>query len=999
LPHFEEAEAFLNALAGQDAPFTFQTFDDVKVWSEEKQKMIPRKDKNLVRVLHGTLNEHKHALAALNAKGAGVYITVNQTDLKGRTEANILKVRALFVDLDGSPLQPIKDLPEDLQPHIIIESSPNRWHAYWLVNNCELEQFKQLQQDLAAKFNGDKAVNDLPRVMRLAGFSHNKAESFITRIHTMQDSLAPFSVNKLIGGLGLNNIRGQERSNNNLQEKQLKNDGHIYTRQDEANINVHQVHHVHLLDDENSDFDLILTNEQINDLKNALSFLSCEDYKEWTDTGHALKTIANLNDVGLNLWLEWSSKSPKFDRAEAVKKWHNDLKGDRTTYKAIFTKAQANGWKNPQAKESIIDAALLTVREALAKEDAGLMFEDTAIEALKTLYTSSKANYARVRHEIKQNRAIKLSDLEALIKPEREEEQSTTERLLDIAKEQCEFFHDKDKEPYAVFIAHGARQCYHLQSKGFREWLANELYKADDTAPADNILNATINALIGQAKFDGEEKPVYMRVAKHEGAYWLDLCNDKWQAVKVTSTGWQVIDSPDVLFTRGDNMRPLPLPEGQGDLSKLWHLVNIPTQDHDAVIAWLLECMRPDTPYLVLELTGEQGSAKSTAQQHLKRLIDPNKSNLRTAPKAIEDIWVNAKHGHIVSYENVSHLSASYQDAFCILSTGGAYATRTLHTTCDETVIELKKPIVLNGIPVNVTAQDLLDRTIHIDLPIIESRLTEEEVKELFDQHYPEVFTGLLDMFVLVLATLPTINDIDRKELPRMADFTLLGEAVARVQGKAPKTFLRQYQSKRTEGVYRTLESSPVAVALLSYLEETPRGYEGTVKRLLDILTPLTPQGESWPRSLKGFGDILRRLAPAFRIVGYSVIHLGHKRDGHHWQIKPINSTKYNQKRDHRDLCDRDDGHHITTDIYNPSQNGEKTSKTSDTTPSDYFSLSCTRILNNEQEKTPIDPNDKKAKCNNCVHYAWDCAKGIEGIDPDTLHDCTHFVDYDFLLT
>ena len=98
--------------------------------------------------------------------------------------------------------------------------------------------------------------------------------------------------------------------------------------------------------------------------------------------------------------------------------------------------------------------------------------------------------------------------------------------------------------------------------------------------------------------------------------------------------------------------------------------------------------------YLVaLRLTGWTGQRKSTAQQHLKRLIDPNKNNLRTTPKAIEDIWVNAKHGHIVSYENVSHLSASYQDAFCILSTGG----RTLlepYTTCDETVIELKKPIV-----------------------------------------------------------------------------------------------------------------------------------------------------------------------------------------------------------------------------------------------------------------------------------------------------------------
>ena len=45
-------------------------------------------------------------------------------------------------------------------------------------------------------------------------------------------------------------------------------------------------------------------------------------------------------------------------------------------------------------------------------------------------------------------------------------------------------------------------------------------------------------------------------------------------------------------------------------------------------------------------------------------------------------------------------------------------------------------------------------------------------------------------MFVLVLATLPTINDIERRhELPRMVDFTLLGEAVRVWQVKPLKHF------------------------------------------------------------------------------------------------------------------------------------------------------------------------------------------------------------------
>ena len=314
-PSFEEAELFLQALAGKDTAYTFQTFDDVK----------NRQDKTLARIYQGTFNQHKAALAALNAKGAGVYVTVNQTDLKGRSLANIVKVRALFVDLDGSPIQPINDLPEDLQPHIIIESSPNRWHAYWLVNNCELEQFKPLQQALAALFDGDKQVCDLPRVMRLAGFSHNKAESFITRIVTMQEhNLAPFSVNKLIVGLGLNEQKTAE-SDRYSPNNTYNSSGDDFTTRTSS------------------------TADLMAELKSALDYLSCEDYHDWVRQAMRLKSLGQ--NTGLDLFIWWSSKSAKFDRTEALKKW-DSLEADRTGYKAIFSEAQRNGWINPLSRKN-----------------------------------------------------------------------------------------------------------------------------------------------------------------------------------------------------------------------------------------------------------------------------------------------------------------------------------------------------------------------------------------------------------------------------------------------------------------------------------------------------------------------------------------------------------------------------------------------------------------------------------------------------------------------
>jgi hypothetical protein len=156
-----QARDFLAALARDETHFTFQTFDDSKA-----------KRPKLARVLHGSLVESLPELARLSALGAGVFVTVNRTDLKGRREANIVAVRALCADLDGAPLSVLERL--GLLPHIIAMTSPSRFHAYWRGNGVETVEFAGLQKRLAALLGSDPSVCDLPRVMRLPGFPHQK---------------------------------------------------------------------------------------------------------------------------------------------------------------------------------------------------------------------------------------------------------------------------------------------------------------------------------------------------------------------------------------------------------------------------------------------------------------------------------------------------------------------------------------------------------------------------------------------------------------------------------------------------------------------------------------------------------------------------------------------------------------------------------------------------------------------------------------------------------
>lgn len=63
---------------------------------------------------------------------------------------------------------------------------------------------------------------------------------------------------------------------------------------------------------------------------------------------------------------------------------------------------------------------------------------------------------------------------------------------------------------------------------------------------------------------------------------------------------------------------------------------------------------------------------------------------------------------------------------------------------------------------------------------------------------------------------------------------------------------------------------------LKAFLEKKPRAekFHGTMKDLLNQLEPWKGENHShWPKSPRGMGDALRRLAPAFRMLGYEVIN------------------------------------------------------------------------------------------------------------------------------
>ncbi len=129
-----------------------------------------------------------------NQQGMGVFLMVNEGDGIGRKAKNVKRIRAVFADLDHvsiehahNQLSKNDDGSLNLHPHLIVNTSPNKYHLYWLVDDFPIDKFKVVQQAIAAKLGSDKAICDLGRVMRVAGFFHKKREPYPVQITNMVD--------------------------------------------------------------------------------------------------------------------------------------------------------------------------------------------------------------------------------------------------------------------------------------------------------------------------------------------------------------------------------------------------------------------------------------------------------------------------------------------------------------------------------------------------------------------------------------------------------------------------------------------------------------------------------------------------------------------------------------------------------------------------------------------------------------------------------------------
>jgi len=434
---------------------------------------------------------------------------------------------------------------------------------------------------------------------------------------------------------------------------------------------------------------------------------------------------------------------------------------------------------------------------------------------------------------------------------EQEGKGTQTQDLIALVKEKnIELFHDQYNEAHAMFKDNF--KIIKLSSKLFSRWLSSIAWKEMKTPLNQSILTSVTNVLSGEACFGGEMRKLHVRVAWHEGCIWYDLGDGK--AVRISKDGWEIIENPPILFYRFNHQKPQTHPQKGGDVSKLLEFLNLKDKNEQLLfLVAVICCLIPDIAHPILVSHGPQGSAKSMLHKLLKNLIDPSQIDLLSPPDNLREFVQTASHHWIINLDNLSYLQAWLSDALCKVCTGSSFSKRELFTNDDDIIYSFKHVVGLNGINLVISKADLLERSILLAHEPIDNSNRKEEALIISEFESAKPFI-LGSIFGILSAALKEEPNVKLKAMPRMADFTHWGFAVAKAMGNKEKDFLDAYKANILQQHDEVIDASLIGTVIMELMKDKEEFAENATNLLEELnrtaaILRIDTKSKAWPKN------------------------------------------------------------------------------------------------------------------------------------------------------
>lgn len=315
------------------------------------------------------------------------------------------------------------------------------------------------------------------------------------------------------------------------------------------------------------------------------------------------------------------------------------------------------------------------------------------------------------------------------------------------------------------------RHCYEtfpIDSREFRAFLRKRYRKRTRRVCGNDALKIAIDNLAGETR---KVREVHIRVAHYKECVYVDLA-DRDQVVKIEPGSWSLIsvNACPVTFYRPRGTKPHPKPVLGGSLDALRQFTNATSDDNLRRVILAVASAYSAGPQLAVEITGQNGSAKTFTAKAMRLLIDPNEGDSIGPPKDADAFLLACINQYVIIIDNLSKISISLSDAMCRVASGTAQRSRKLYTDQEEVINRIRRPLIITAINSVITRPDLSERRFKIPLePILkEDRKTEQEIISGLQSALPSLLGAVFSTVAGALAEIPHITP-DYK-LPRMAD-------------------------------------------------------------------------------------------------------------------------------------------------------------------------------------------------------------------------------------
>ena len=325
----------------------------------------------------------------------------------------------------------------------------------------------------------------------------------------------------------------------------------------------------------------------------------------------------------------------------------------------------------------------------------------------------------------------------------------------------------------------------------------------------------------------------------------INLANEKYEYIEVTCEGWKIRSDGDKYFSKINGQEEMPKPIRGGELERIFDYCRIPVGKQKLFLAYVISCFI-DIIHPCLVIQGAAGSGKSSLSTFLKMLIDPCKNNAPCIfPKSETELQYMYHSNYFVAYDNMQKLNAKQSDYLCSIVTGSQVLKRKLYTDSEICQYDLRQPILLNGISGIVTREDMLDRSIIIDLLPFENngRYSERQLMRNFKNDLPFILGGIMDVLAEVIATYEPDSLFSS---PRLIDFYEYGYYICEaIEKGGGDEFCDEFNSTMYSQKKKFCENEQLNEVLRCFLEENHNHWYGTMGDFSEDLLSFTDEWET----------------------------------------------------------------------------------------------------------------------------------------------------------